>query len=369
MDLDAHDSDRRLITRIMSPAPEREHVTDQFEKVIGRLLQPIDRLGATVSDTTYFLKDNDCFVYTEGYWHPKGHILGKIINYPSPKGTFNIHGRPYDSVTKGWEAGERVHIPHDKQIEYQYKVDPTLKPPPERLIITEFHYPFPLSSMKGWFCNHTSMLRAMEMYPQVERRIREVSALFGVPIDRLGVTGSLAYCNMADDEDIDLVFFGSPEQNMEVAQQVWRLTYTDPKRRCVEFGKFWPLRFYHDGIIICCFFVYGDRSYIPICGEEATLVREPVTAYGTIMDNLHSLYMPLVMRLGDLYIDGVRADDIDLVIYDSSLRGEFYNNERIHVRKSRLVRLTKGGSGRDVIVVTDAGDMEKERFVKGVPAF
>jgi len=342
---------------------------DTFEGEIEKLLCPLDQLGPTILDTTYFLKENNSFVYTEGYWHPRGHLLGKIINYPCEKGTLRIHGRPYESVTKGWEAGARVHIPHDKQIEYHYKIDSSLKPPKDRLIITEYHYPFPLSSMKGWFSHHKSMLHAMERYPQVDRRIREVGALFGVPLERMGVTGSLAYCHMADDEDIDLVFFGTPEQNIEVAQQVWRFTYTDPKRRCVEFGKFWPLRFYHDGIVICCFFVYADRSDIPLCDEEVALVREPIEAYGTIVHNLHSLYMPVVMRLGDLYIDGMRADDIDLIIYDSSLRGEFYNNERVHIRKGRLVRLTKAGAHREAIVVIDAGDIEKERFVRGVPAF
>jgi predicted nucleotidyltransferase len=185
----------------------------------------------------------------------------------------------------------------------------------------------------------------------------------------LGVTGSLAYGHMADDEDIDLAFFGTPEHNMSIAQQIWKLTYTDPKRRCVEYGKFWPLRFYQGGILICCFFVYSDRKDIPVMSQEVELLREPVTAFGTVVDNLHSIYMPVVMRLGDVYIDGVRGDDIDLIIYDSSLRGEFYNNERLHVMKGRLVRLTEGAESREAIVVVDAGDVEKERFVKGVPAF
>jgi predicted nucleotidyltransferase len=344
-------------------------MTDTFDKEIEKIICPMGDLGPSVLDATYFLKDTGSFVYTEGYWHPPGHIYGKIISYPCEKGTFLVHGRKYESITKGWEAGERILIPHDKQIEHHYKVDHSLKPPKEKPVLTEFHYPFDLSAMKGWFDAHKSMRHAMEKYPHVDKCIRDVSALLDVPLERLGVTGSLAYGRMEDDEDIDLVFFGTPEQNMEVAQQVWRLTYTDPKRRCVEFGKFWPLRFYHDGIIMCCFFVYADRKYIPVYDQKVSLVREPVVIYGTISDNLHSIYMPLVMRLSDAYIDGERADDIDLIIYDGSIRGEFHVKERIHVIKGRLVTLGEGGKQRNAIVVVDAGDVEKERFVKGAPLF
>jgi hypothetical protein len=342
---------------------------DQFEREIREVICPLEDLGPTILDTTYFLKDSGSFVYTEGYWHPRGKFYGKIISYPCDKGTLEVHGRKYESITKGWEGGERIMIPHDKQIEQHYKIDPSLKPPKERLILTEFHYPFDLKTMEGWFCNHKSMLYAMDKYPKVEKRIREVSEIFKVPLERLGVTGSLAYGCMEDGEDIDMVFFGTPQQNMEVAQQIWKFTYTDPEKRCIEFGKFWPIRFYHNGVIICCFFVYSDRKYIPLLDQEVELVREPVEAFGTIVDNLHSIYMPLVIQLGDVFIDGTRTDDIELIIYDGSLRGEFYNKERLHISRGRLVKLTKGKRSRDVIVVVDAGDIEKERFVRGVPAF
>ncbi|MEJ2745216.1 MAG: hypothetical protein P8123_05960, partial [bacterium] len=70
-----------------------------------------------------------------------------------------------------------------------------------------------------------------------------------------------------------------------------------------------------------------------------------------------------------VYIDGERADDLDLIIYDGSLRGEFHLKERIHVTKGRLVTLSKGEEQRNAIVVVDAGDLEKERFVRGAPMF
>lgn len=344
-------------------------MTDEFASEIQRVICPLEDLGPSVLDTTFFLKDTGSFVYAEGYWHPPGHFYGKIIDYPCEKGTFEVHGRRYESLTKRWESGARVLIPHDMQMENQRRVDPGLKPPASRPVITQYHYPFDLKSMRGWFCGNRSMRCAMDRLPETGRRIGELAALFGVPLERLGVTGPLAYGREDEGGALSLVFSGTPEENMEVALQIRRLTYTDPKRRCVEYGKFWPLRLLHDGVAVCCFFVYSDRAQIPVFGQGVELVREPVEVFGTVVDTLHSLYMPLVLRLGDAYLDGAKAGEIDLIIADSSLRGEFYPNERVHVQRGRLVRLSRGGASEEAVVAVDAGDMEKERFVKGVPAF
>lgn len=335
---------------------------------IGKLLQPMDTLGPVVMDTTYFLKKTGALTYTEGYFHPPGHFLGKIINYPDPAGDIEIHGEHYTSITKAWIDGEHVMIPHDKQIEHQYKIDKTLRPTEPPPVVTDFHVVFDLKDFDGWFNDKVSLSRVMEKYPQIGRRLKEVSKLLDVPLERMGVTGSLAYGRMEDDEDIDLVFFGTPEQNMETVRKIWSMTYTDPNRRCMEFGKFWPVRFYHDGIIICTFCVYSDVKDIPLTYCDVELLKESVEAYGTIEDNTHSIYMPLMLKLKEVYIDGKEADDIYFIIYDGSIRGEFYNGERLKI-EARLVRLKIFGKETVALVSVDSGQIEKERFCKGVPLF
>ena len=344
-------------------------MTDDFAREISRVVCPSEELGSSVLDATLFLKDSGSFVCAEGYWHPPGQFYGKIIDYPCETGSFRIHGRRYESLTTRREAGARVLIPHDAQMENLYRIEPGLKPPASGPVITEYHYPFDLKRMQGWFSGAKSMRCAMDRFPETGRRIRELAALFGVPIENLGVTGPLAYGREEEDGALNLVFFGAPEENMEIALQIRRLTYTDPKRRCIEYGKFWPLRLFHDGVPVCCFFVYSDRARIPVFGQGVELVREPVEVFGTVIDTLHSLYMPLVLRLGDAYLDGAPAGEIDLIIADSSLRGEFYPNERVHVLRGRLVKLSRGAASAEAVVAVDAGDIEKERFVKGVPAF
>jgi len=341
---------------------------DEWQSEIDMVLQPLDALGPVIMDTTYFLKDTGAFTYTEGYFHPPGHFLGKIINYPEKKGDIEIHGRSYTSITKAWINGEHVMIPHDEQIKQHYRVDAGLKPPELTPVVTDFHVVFDLKDFVGWFSDKISMKRAMEKYPQIGRRIKEVSELLEVPRERLGVTGSLAYGRMEADEDIDLVFFGTPEQNMDTVRKIWAMTYNDPERRCLEFGKFWPVRFYHDGIIICTFCVYSDPKYIPLTYCETELVKESVQAFGTIVDNTHSIYMPLVLKLNDVSIDGEKSDEIFFVIYDGSIRGEFYVGERLKI-EGRLIRMTLFGREQVALVSVDAGQIEKEQFSQGLPIF
>lgn len=341
---------------------------DDWQVEIEKMLQPMDTLGPVVWDTTYLLKKTGAFTYTEGYFNPPGHFYGKIINYPDPHGDIPIHGRPYTSITKAYVDGEHIMIPHDKQIEHHYEIDKTLPPPNHEPIITKYHVLFDLDDFDGWFSDKVSRERVMVKYPEIGKDIVEVGQLLDIPMNRLGVTGSLSYGRMDDDEDIDLVFFGSPEQNIEVARKIWSMTYSDPERKCIEFGKFWPIRFMHNGIIICTFFAYESLEDIPLTYCDVELIKESVLAYGTIKDNTHAIYMPLIMDLEEVYIDGEQADDIPLIIYDGSVRGEYFNGERLKI-EARLVKLKIYGKETLALISVDAGQVEKERFSKGAPNF
>jgi hypothetical protein len=41
----------------------------------------------------------------------------------------------------------------------------------------------------------------------------------------------------------------------------------------------------------------------------------------------------------------------------------------VHLLRGRLVKFSRGAANAEAVVAVDAGDLEKERFVKGVPAF
>lgn len=341
---------------------------DYFAEQIDRIIQPISEMTMGPLDTTYLMRKDGSFVYTEGYWHPEDKIIGKLIYYPDPDGTTDIHGRKYSSIVKEEKDGETVYVSHEDQIKKLYRLFPDLPPDSHKLILCEYQVAFPRDSFVGFFNDRKALKYVMDKYPRVGDVVRKTSELFGVPQERLGITGSSALGRRGLHSDIDLVFFGTTEENMKVTQKLWSIIYSHPELQVVEFGKFWPLKIYIEGQEVCTFYVYRDLSQVPIrdCGVE--LVKDNVEAYGTVADNRHSLYVPVVLRLENVYIDGEKADDIGLVIYDGAVRGEFKVGLRLHI-KGRLVNIIKEGKKNPMLAVVDGFDIELERFRAGVPRF
>ncbi len=338
---------------------------DYFESQIGQILCPTSDFKKGVLDTTYLMRHDGSFVYVEGYYQPPGKVIGKIIYYPKEDGKIDIHGRAYASMVKGEKDGQATYIPHDEQIRRHYLLDPAIGR--EDLVVTKFHVGFPMADFRGYFNDRLSLFYAMGKFPLVGKAVENVSRFLDIPISRLGITGSTALGRRGEHSDVDLVIFGTVEQNRETAARIADHIHRHPDARVVEFGKLWPLRFNYQGIEICPAYVYLDLDEVPLRNCAVELVKDDVEAFGTVSDDAHAIFMPPVVRLSDVWIDGKRADDILLVVYDGSLRGEFYLKERLGIR-GRLVRVKKEGREFPALCVSDAGDITRQRFVKGVPA-
>jgi len=343
-------------------------MTDTFDEVISRIIQPIEKMGLGPLDTTFMMRKDGAFVYTEGYWHPRDTAIGKLIYYPDPRGTIDIHGRKYSSIIKEERDGKTVYISHKDQIRKLYRLFPDLPPDSHKLALCEYQVAFPRSSFAGFFNDRRALEYVMEKYPKVGEVVRKTSDLFEVPLNRLGITGSSALGRRGIHSDIDLVFFGTVEQNWAVARRLWSIIYSEPERQVVEYGKFWPLKIYIDGNEVCTFYVYRDLNQAPIRDCEVELVKEKVEAYGTVADNTHSLYVPVVLALENVYVDGEKYPTMDLVVYDGAVRGEFKQGLRLHI-KGRLVSILRGGKKTPALAALDGFDIEVEKFRAGVPAF
>ncbi len=338
---------------------------DYFESQIGQILCPTSDFKKGVLDTTYLMRHDGSFVYVEGYYQPPGKVIGKIIYYPKEDGKIDIHGRAYASMVKGEKDGQATYIPHDEQIRQHYLLDPAIGR--EDLVVTKFHVGFPMADFRGYFNDRLSLFYAMGKFPLVGKAVENVSRFLDIPISRLGITGSTALGRRGEHSDVDLVIFGTVEQNRETAARIADHIHRHPDARVVEFGKLWPLRFNYQGIEICPAYVYINLDEVPLRNCAVELVKDDVEAFGTVSDDAHAIFMPPVVRLSDVWIDGKRADDILLVVYDGSLRGEFYLKERLGIR-GRLVKVKKEGREFPALCVSDAGDITRQRFVKGVPA-
>jgi len=341
-------------------------MSDIFDKEMSCLLQPMDKLTDGPRDSMYFMQDDESFFFARGFWHPEGSVVGKTIYIPNPKGKTMIQGRPYESLVKVESDGEQVVVPYTEHLRRIYELYPELPPDAHELILTEYHVAFPRERLVGYFDHRISLAYSMDRYPGIKKAVETVSELFQVPLEKLGITGSSAMGRKG--ADIDLVFYGTPEENMEIAHKIWGIVYSQPERQVIEFGKMWSLRLWVEGAEICTFYEYQDINDAPIRDCEVELVKDRVEAYGRVAGHLHSLYTPLVLNLEDVYVDDDRYDNMDLIIYDGSVRGEFNRGLHLHLH-GRLINIIKDGQKILMLDVVDGADIHRVKLREGIPHF
>jgi len=321
---------------------------DRFAEMMDKFLVPISEFPGPVMDSTYFLRQDESFVFAEGYCHPPGAFWGMIIKYPLPGGHIDLFGRKYGWTHREYIDGKLRMIPDDRQLANQFRVAPELR---------EFQGEKPV------FARHVVRFPLREDYPWLDAAVRKTCRLLDWDPDRTGVTGSLSYGLVED--DIDMVFIGSPEENAAVAGRIKKYLAENPEGRVVELGKEWPIRFYYADTLICPFFRYAEPSQIPLRDFSMEVEEEAVDLEGTVADDTHNLYLPALVRLtGIKRDDGKPEDDRDLVVYHGALRGELWRGDRVRLQGT-IVSLAVPGSGtRRAILVTD----EKKLARAGSPA-
>jgi len=325
---------------------------NKFARVISEYLVPISELKNGAGDAFYFLRKGGSFVFTQGYAHPRGGIYCKIIYFPEKGGWVIIHGRQYGATIKRIVKGKLELVPHDEQLRKHYEVDPTLNPKEKIPCWAEYHVKLPLSEFVGYFDHRKSLKRAMETYPKVADAVAKASEILEVPVENLGCTGSLSFGKLEDPaDDLDLCIYGTIAQNKKVISKIRSLT-KDPDRRVVEFGKFWPMRFYHHNLMICPFFEYLNPEEIPLKELDTEILRENVRARGRVKDDTHGIYMPVLLMLEKVTIGGEPFSDMPLIIYDGSLRGEYCRGDDLSMSNARLVRVRERGKVFQSLLVT-----------------
>jgi spore maturation protein CgeB len=131
------------------------------------------------------------------------------------------------------------------------------------------------------------------------------------PIEKMGVTGSLAYGKVEEEDmDFDVIFMGNPAENLKVRDKLHRLSQV-PECRVFEFGRYWPIRIMHNGFLLCPFFVYENWDDVPLGEAEVTVIKEEVVVTGIITDDSHNSYLPIVLELADPRLVGFFDPRID----------------------------------------------------------
>lgn len=327
-------------------------------------LVPISQMEGKIVDCSYFMKHDGILFFAEGYWHPPGMVMGNILYYPDSEGHSEYYGERYGSVNKKIVGGELIRISHDEQFLRHFEVDPTLSSVNTALpTFAQYRIAYPVESFAGYFDHKHSLKVACAKHREIEEAISKVEGAMGVPRNRLGVTGSLSF-GIFDEvhDDIDLVFYGTIEENLEVLKKIDGLIVHE-ENRVFEFDRWWPIRFYLDKTMICSFFCYSDPAQIPLSDFEMEIIEDEVNGSGIVSDHSHGLYMPPILDLDDARIGSYSSDKLTLVIYNGLVRGEYRKGDRLKFRGKRII--LKIGSGpmageREAALVTFYKDIEKE---------
>lgn len=295
---------------------------DRFDEIIDRFILPMDRLERVI-DSSYFLRGNLSFVFAQGYYHPHGTLYGKLINYPDEGGILDIFGRRYGTTNKRLVDGELELIPIDEQLDIHFRVEPGLEKSDSLPPFARYHTRFRTDDCVGYFDHKHSLEVAQEIYPWMPETITQISDFLEIPVGNLGLTGSHAY-GKADPEhdDVDLAIYGSLEDHGSIIRKLDEWLKVD-ENRVFEFGRYWPMRFFLEGTLVCPFFIYDRREEIPLEDFEMELVKDGVSFSGHVCDDTHSIYLPVMVQLEDLKLDGEDADNMPLILYDSATRGEY----------------------------------------------
>jgi len=332
-------------------------MSDRFDMMMKKFLVPLSELKGKVSDCTYFLRKDGSLAFAQGYYHPPGMISGKVLYYPKPGGWVDIFGRDYACLHKEYRDGKMYSFTNPEQIKKHYEIFPDLVRAARVAPLIKNNLLLPLTDFVGYFDPVHSLRVCTELYPKIRKGLAAAGELLEVPLEKMGLTGSLQYGRLEEhDDDTDIVFFGTVEENYALMQRIRALVQEDPKRHVHEFGKFWPLRLYHGDILVCPFFVYAREHEIPIHDCSITGLKPKAVITGRITDIRHTVYMPLVLPLEDVTVDGEPRESFILIISDSYVRGEFEPGQRLSAT-GELVRIEKGGSSYEALIAADNWDV------------
>ncbi len=324
---------------------------DEFDRMIPNFMTPISELGDRIDDSLYLLRKDGTFIFTHGYYHPhRGRIIGKIIHYPTPSGDEMIWGRRYQSMHKKWVDGRHVAVPNDAQLKKAFEIDPSLNPRDSRPLVADYTLEFPREDFVGFFEPHHCLLECAKLYSWVGEWAATTAELMDFPLEKLGVTGSLAFGVVEEaDMDFDVIFRGDLGENHRALTRIYEIAL-QPGKKVFEFGKSWPIRVYQGDLLICPFFVYQNWEDAPLTEAEITLEREDISGTATVFDDFQNSYLPIYLQLKEVEVEGTPRADIPLISYDGSIRGEYRKGDRLRFT-GKLLRVKDKNGEYSVIAV------------------
>jgi hypothetical protein len=219
------------------------------------------------------------------------------------------------------------------------------------------------SEMAFAFSPRQAWRKAVEIgNDKVKRTSEWVTSVSSITRDDLGMTGSGMFGIIdADDEDVDMVYFGSLEQLLQIRFAIRDGVVNGRFRALEEFGKVWPLRVWlNEDIQQCPFFVLRDPSESFAYKAQIDITDQIAEIEFTVSDDRMNMISPIVLKTENVTIGGSAAPALPLVITNTFYRGDFYEGDRLHGSSAMIATLTTfGGDSFPVYLVKEWNVLSK----------
>lgn len=316
-----------------------------------------------IRDAEFFIRSDGIIVNTEGWFHPPGLLIGEVIYVPDENGDRDIFGTKYKKVTLKTETYDAIPYPERGRILRQY--DSALDQSSINPFFAKYKQIFPRSEFVAYFPSSQTMIKVLEKLAgpddNLYRDLENLEMLFGISLQdmHVGFTGSALLGNFRNSHDLDLVFNGTLEQNIEMAKKIATLVKKDPRRRVLEGGKGWNIRFYNDnGTLICCFFGYRKPEEAPLVDFSMEILEQQVQINGVVVNDTHSIYTPSVIDLAHVTAsNGLKniPSSLKLIIYHTASRGECFAGDTVKATGAFVEVKTPESTQKAICVIEREG--------------
>lgn len=315
-----------------------------------------------VRDAEFLIRFDGTIFNIEGYYHPKGYVVAEVLYVPDERGNKTIFGQPYRKATLYPDTYDP--IPYPRRPEIWRQIDPRLDQNRSNPFFARFKQILPASDFIAHLPSARGLERALSLpisaSSHFHRDFENLMSLLGLKPEEilLGLTGALLLGNTVDYHDLDIVFSGSPEQNLRIAKIMRDLAKQEPARRIFEGGKSWQIRFANDfGILMCTFFTYPEKALAPLHDFSMEVLEEDITVEGTVSDDRHSMYTPTVLTLSDASVGQrdqliERFTTLPLVVYHTASRGDCFSGDVVRA-SGALVNIRQSGHEFLAVCVID----------------
>lgn len=321
-----------------------------------------------VMDAEFLVRKDGTIFNVEGYAHPTTFVVGEVLYAPDSQSKKLVWGMPYKKVTLFDESYEP--IPYPQRSALLAKIDSAFNQNGSNPYFAKYKQILPTSD----FIAHLPSRRAIEFAlarsgvegDKFHKDFENLMMLLEVNPEEvmLGLTGSLLLGNTETYHDLDIVFTGTPDQNLNIAKKMRDLALIEPHRRLFEGGKSWQIRFFNDfGNLMCTFFTYPDKELAPLNNFTMEVIEDHIEITGTVSDDLHTIYTPSIFGLSDAliknsqYLTG-KQDSVPVVVYHTATRGDCFNQDVIRAKGALVVINQAGKDPYTAVCVADRDGVE-----------